>query len=383
MDKLKILVAFGTRPEAIKLAPVIAELRSRPNDFDVKVCLTGQHRQMVDQVISLFDIKVDYDLNLMTLNQSLESIMSRMLISFSGVLEQERPIWVLVQGDTTTAMAGSLSAFYRGIKVGHVEAGLRTYDLQRPFPEEFNRRLIDIIAEAYFAPTEIARANLLREGILNEKIIVTGNTGIDALLHVSQRDQDWSSGPLSSVPRNRRIVLITAHRRESFGSPFRSLCRALRALSERFTDTEFVYPVHLNPNVQSVVREQLGGRPNLHLLAPLDYASMVTILHCCFLVLTDSGGIQEEAPSFGCPILVLRDTTERPEAVSAGFAKLVGTGEDRIIAEATVLLQKTRESTRVRGANPFGDGIASRRIADHLVKLSVPAYRKQTMLKAV
>jgi UDP-N-acetylglucosamine 2-epimerase len=370
--KQRILVVFGTRPEAVKLAPVIAELRRHPAQFEVIVCLTGQHRQMVDDVVSLFRIRIDHDLSVMTANQNLAGLTSRLFSELDVLTGKVHPDWTVVQGDTTTAMVAATTAFYRGVRIGHVEAGLRTLDLRQPFPEEFNRRVADIVADAYFASTAGARENLLREGVSDERIAVTGNTGIDALLEVAERSYDWTAGPLRLLDEARRLVVVTAHRRESFGEPFRKLCLGIRDLSTRFPDTDFVYPVHLNPNVQSVAREIMCGLGNLHLLPPVDYLTMVKLLQRAFLVITDSGGIQEEAPSFGCPILVARETTERPEAVSAGFATLVGTDPDRITSAGAAMLSRGRVETRIHAANPFGDGHASQRIAAHLARAVRP-----------
>ncbi|MEI6701920.1 MAG: UDP-N-acetylglucosamine 2-epimerase (non-hydrolyzing) [Deltaproteobacteria bacterium] len=358
----KVLVLFGTRPECIKLAPVVRALKER-TDCEVKVCFTGQHRQMAEQVFRLFELSVDWDLDLMTANQSLAGLTARAIAEVDRVFEEWMPDWVVVQGDTTTAMVGALTAFYRKIKVAHVEAGLRTGDMGHPFPEEFNRRAIDLVATIYFAPTAWAAENLYREGVSKERVVVCGNTGIDALLQVSAMDYCWDGTPIEFLKTVTGIVLVTAHRRESFGKPFENLCHALRVLADQNPDRQFVYPVHLNPNVQSPVRAILGGTRNLHLLEPVDYFTMVQLLKKSRLVLTDSGGIQEEAPSFGIPILVMRETTERPEAVEAGFARVVGTSRERIIIEAQASINKPEGEWNLQTTNPYGTGDSADTVA--------------------
>ncbi|MGH9788584.1 MAG: non-hydrolyzing UDP-N-acetylglucosamine 2-epimerase, partial [Candidatus Acidiferrales bacterium] len=343
---LKILSIFGTRPEAIKLAPVIKALRARPPEFASRVCVTGQHRELLDQVLRLFDIRPDHDLAVMQPDQSLFASTARILTALEPVLQQEQPDWVIVQGDTTTAFAASLAAFYARVPVAHVEAGLRSQNLAQPFPEEANRRLADALTTLFFAPTEGARQNLLAEGVPDSRIRVTGNTVIDALLDVAARPYDFSQGPRASLPLNadgsgRRIILVTAHRRESFGEQLRALCGAIRAVAERFPDAQVVYPVHLNPNVQQPVRELLGGFKNISLLEPLDYEPFVHLMKRSTLILTDSGGLQEEAPSLGVPVLVMREVTERPEGVAAGAARVVGTDPAKILAAAAELLDST------------------------------------------
>ncbi len=304
------------------MAPVIKELRRHPDRIAPRVCVTAQHREMLDQVLQLFDIAPDYDLGIMHANQGLTELTARLLLALGPVLQREQPDWVLVQGDTTTVMAASLAAYYRQIKIGHVEAGLRTGHKYQPFPEEVNRRVTDVMADLYFAPTETNRANLLAEGVSDKFIRVTGNTVIDALLDIARRPYEWSSGPLATVPRNRRLILVTAHRRESFGLPFQQLCLALREIASAYRESvHIVYPVHLNPNVQQPVREILGGLPNVSLLPPMDYLPFVHLMKASALILTDSGGIQEEAPGFGVPVLVMREKTERPEAVAAGTSQ--------------------------------------------------------------
>jgi len=372
---LKVLSIFGTRPEAIKLAPVIKALRARPQDFTSRVCVTGQHRELLDQVLRLFDIRPDHDLAVMRPDQSLFASTARILTALEPVLAAEQPDWVIVQGDTTTAFAASLAAFYARVPVAHVEAGLRSRDLAQPFPEEANRRLADALTTLFFAPTEGARQNLLAEGVPDSRIRVTGNTVIDALLDVAARPYDFSQGPLASLPLDsRRVILVTAHRRESFGPPLRALCGAIRAVAERFPDAQVVYPVHLNPNVQQPVRELLGGFNNISLLEPLDYEPFVHLMKRAILILTDSGGLQEEAPSLGVPVLVMREVTERPEGVAAGAARVVGTDPAKILAAAAELLDSSTFRARMSVVrNPYGDGKASQRIIEALVGFSRPA----------
>lgn len=352
---LQVLAVYGTRPEAIKMAPVVAALRCRPDRFAVRACCTGQHREMVDQVQKLLGLRPDLDLGLMRPDQTLNGLASAAIAAMDGVLVDERPEWLLVQGDTTTALAAALAAFHRGVQVGHVEAGLRTGDLARPFPEEANRRLIDVLATALFAPTERAGRALLAEGCPADRVFVVGNTVVDALQEIADgRAED------PDVPE----VLVTVHRRESFGNPLREIFAAFRELAESFPGTRWVYPVHRNPNVLGPAFELLSGLPNLELYDPFDYAELVRRLRRCRFVLTDSGGIQEEAPAFGKPVLVLRETTERPEGVEAGVARLVGTDRRRIVSEARSLLTSEESyGAMARAVNPYGDGRASQRIA--------------------
>jgi UDP-N-acetylglucosamine 2-epimerase (non-hydrolysing) len=361
---LTILSIFGTRPEAIKMAPVVEQLNQYPEQIRSVVCVTAQHRHMLDQVLNLFDIRPDYDLNLMCPNQSLAQITAAVLQELDPVIQAIQPDWVLVQGDTTTVMAAALVAFYHRVKVGHVEAGLRTHDKYRPFPEEINRRIADVMADLFFAPTQRARQNLLKEGAPDAAIRVTGNTVIDALLQVATKDYQWAEGPLADLPPDKRLILITAHRRESFGQPFRNLCLAIRDLAQRYRqECHFVYPVHLNPNVQQPVYEILGREDNISLIEPLDYLPLVQLMKRSALILTDSGGIQEEAPSLGVPVLVLRETTERPEAIEAGAARLVGLDRSRIVQEATQLLDNPQAHAQMaQVVNPYGDGRAAQRI---------------------
>ncbi|MFN0085866.1 MAG: non-hydrolyzing UDP-N-acetylglucosamine 2-epimerase [Blastocatellia bacterium] len=368
---IKVLSIFGTRPEAIKMAPVVRELQRFPDRISSVVCVTAQHRQMLDQALSLFGIVPEHDLNIMLPDQSLAELTSNTLVKLDRVLREEQPDWVLVQGDTTTAMVGALAAFYRRIRVGHVEAGLRTWDRFAPFPEEINRRIADGVCDLHFAPTAAARENLLREGVAEAGIHVTGNTVIDALLDVAAREYDWAGGELAGVPRDRRLILVTAHRRENFGAPLLALCDSLRRIAAQYDDVHVVYPVHLNPHVYGPVHEQLRGIPNLTLLEPLDYLPLVQLMKACFLVLTDSGGLQEEAPGLGKPVLVVRDVTERPEGVAAGTVKMVGADPDRIFGEAARLLDDPAEYLRMaRAVNPYGDGHASPRIVSRLLASS-------------
>lgn len=363
----KILIVFGTRPEAIKMAPVVRALKSHP-DFETRVCVTAQHREMLDQVLSLFQIVPDYDLDLMTAGQSLAEISSRVLQGVTSVLEKWTPDLVLVHGDTTTTAMTAMACLYQQIAVGHVEAGLRTGNMWAPWPEEFNRRLSALVTRLHFAPTEQARTNLLEEKIPAGWIEVTGNTVIDALLHVSERIggdstlQDEFQEKFSFLNASKRMLLVTGHRRENFGDGMQSICRGLLALSKR-EDLEIVYPVHRNPNVTGPVEEYLAGQPNIHLLAPQDYLSFVYLMKRSAMLLTDSGGIQEEAPALGKPVLVMRETTERPEAVSAGTARLVGTGASNIEREVAILLDDPEAYARMSNSkNPYGDGTAAKQI---------------------
>jgi len=366
-----ILSIFGTRPEAIKMAPVIRELERRPEQVHSIVCVTAQHRQMLDQVLSLFQISPDFDLNLMQPNQSLAQITASIITGLDPIFKQTRPDWILVQGDTTTVMAAALVAFYHQVKIGHVEAGLRTHDKYQPFPEEINRRLTDVISDLYFAPTQWSRRNLLNEGVPDAAISVTGNTSIDALKMAAAMPYDWAGGPLASIPINHPLVLVTAHRRENFGDALQQICLAVSDLARLYPGTHFVYPVHLNPNVQVPVRAVLSGISNIHLVEPLDYLPMVKLMARCSLVLTDSGGIQEEAPSLGKPVLVMRETTERPEAVEAGVARLVGTNRGKIVETARQLLEnKEVYASMAQAVNPFGDGTAAQQIVRSLVENS-------------
>ena len=359
----KILLCFGTRPEAIKLAPVIKELERYPDEFEVSVLATAQHRQMLDQVLEVFDIKPGFNLGIMRPGQTMTDVAIRVLPGVEKTLKRVRPDIVLVQGDTGSAFISALAAYYQRIAVGHVEAGLRTADKYAPYPEEMNRRLIGGLADLHFAPTEGACDNLLKEGTSARRIHVTGNTVIDALLMALRSERQWRVPVLDRIAADKRMILVTAHRRESFGPGFVRICRALATVVRRNPDVEIIYPVHLNPNVQRPVRDGLKGLKGVHLIKPLEYLSFAHLMERAYLILTDSGGIQEEAPALGKPVLVLRDKTERPEAIRAGTAKLVGTDVERIVSATEKLLNSPRAYKRMaRAVNPFGDGKAARRI---------------------
>jgi UDP-N-acetylglucosamine 2-epimerase (non-hydrolysing) len=370
--KLRVLSVFGTRPEAVKMAPVVRALAETPG-VDSRVCVTAQHRQMLDQVLDLFQIRPDVDLDLMREDQSLGELSAAIFTHLDPVLEDLRPDWVLVQGDTTTVAVAALLAYYRRIRVGHVEAGLRTHDKWQPFPEEVNRRVAGAAADLHFAPTAWARDNLRKENVPEEAIVVTGNPVIDALHFVAGQDPPAETLSLLTnlgldSPGGKRLALVTAHRRENFGRPLEDICAALKALAAR-GDVEIVYPVHLNPNVQEPVQRLLAGAPGVTLLPPLDYLPLVHLMKRAALILTDSGGIQEEAPAFGVPVLVLRQVTERPEGVQAGVLKLVGTDPGRIQAEAAHLLDDPHaHAAMARAVNPFGDGQAAGRIVKALIE---------------
>ena len=364
----KILAIFGTRPEAIKMAPLINELKK---DFETKVCLTAQHREMLDQVTKLFELTPDYDLDIMKKDQNLFDLTSNLLINLRGVLEAEMPNLILVHGDTTTTMAASMSAFYLRIPIGHIEAGLRTNQKYSPFPEEINRQLTSKLATYHFAPTESAKRNLMNENIEPNNIFVTGNTVIDALFSVLEkaRDIDYPNELLNKVPslshqkNQKKIILVTGHRRENFGLGFRNICSALAKVAKKYPDIELIYPVHLNPNVTNPVKKYLSGIKNIHLVEPLDYLPFLKLLDDSFLVLTDSGGIQEEAPSLGKPVLLMRDATERPEAVKAGTVVIVGTESDSIYTWVDKLISNDDLYDKMSMAhNPYGDGYASKKI---------------------
>lgn len=367
--RLRVLSIFGTRPEAVKMAPVIRRLASEPRVESV-VCVTAQHREMLDQVLNLFSIRPDFDLDLMRPDQPLADLTAVLFTGLDPVLREARPDWVLIQGDTTSAMAASLLAYYHRARVGHVEAGLRTGDKWQPFPEEINRRVAGAIADLHFAPTDWARQNLLHEGVPPERVIVTGNPVIDALRDVAARHYDVTKGPLAAIPWERRVILVTAHRRENFGRPLEDIFTALRTLTETYPkDIHLVYPVHLNPNVHAPAHRLLGNLPNVSLIEPLDYLPMVHLMKRAYLVLTDSGGLQEEAPALGTPVLVLREVTERPEAIEAGTARLVGTDPARILSETRRLLDDpAARQAMAHAANPYGDGHAAERIVEALVQ---------------
>lgn len=380
------MLVFGTRPEAIKMAPLVKEFQARANEFDTIVCVTGQHREMLKQVLELFGIKPDYDLEIMKEGQDLYDVTTRVLLGMREVLKKTKPDVVLVHGDTTTSTAAALAAFYQQIPVGHVEAGLRTHNIYSPWPEEMNRQLTGRMATYHFAPTELSRDNLLAEGIATDRIFITGNTVIDALQQVVTRVKSNADlrnevsrkllqfgYDVNRLEAGRRLVLITGHRRENFGEGFLNICRAIQTLSKRFPEVDFVYPMHLNPNVRKPIREifgdNLGGLDNLFFIEPLEYLQFVTLMDRSSIVLTDSGGIQEEAPGLGKPVLVMRDTTERPEAVKAGTVKLVGTDYNQIVDNVEKLLTDNAAYAEMsRANNPYGDGKACSYIADALTR---------------
>ncbi|MDQ0285039.1 UDP-N-acetylglucosamine 2-epimerase (non-hydrolyzing) [Desulfofundulus luciae] len=366
---LKVLTVFGTRPEAIKMAPLIKELQRHPDRVLCRVAVTAQHREMLDQVLHLFRIIPDHDLDIMRPGQSLFDITRRALDGLEQVMARERPDLVLVHGDTTTTFVAALTAFYFQIPVGHVEAGLRTGDKYSPFPEEINRHLTAVVADLHFAPTATARDNLLREGVAPEKIFVTGNTVIDALLATVDPDYRFGDARLAGIDyRRRRVLLVTTHRRENLGEPMREIYLALRDIVALYPDVEVVFPVHKNPAVRGIVQEVLGELPRVHLIEPLSYQPFVNLMNRCYLVLTDSGGLQEEAPALGKPVLVLRNTTERPEAIRAGTVRLVGTTREAIFNETRRLLEDAAHYRQMAEAvNPYGDGRASRRICQAIL----------------
>ena len=366
---LRLLTIFGTRPEAIKLAPVVRELQRYPDRTLSRVCVTAQHREMLDQVLQLFAITPDVDLDLMQPDQTPSQVASAVLARLDDLFQEENPDWILIQGDTTTVMAAAIAAYHRRIRIGHVEAGLRTHDKWQPFPEEMNRLIADHLSDLLFAPTARARQNLLDEGLPAERIHVTGNTVIDALLWVADQPCDTSNRNIPALQRsNVRTIFVTAHRRESFGRPLVDICAALRRLARR-GDVQVVYAVHRNPNVWDVVHAELSEEPGITLLPPVDYRELVCLLKSCTLVLTDSGGIQEEAPALGKPVLVLREVTERPEGVAAGTARVVGTDPQRIVAEAERLLDDPQAyAAMAQAVNPYGDGHAAERIVAALLE---------------
>ena len=385
--KKKVMLVFGTRPEAIKMAPLVKEFQKHPEDVDTIVCVTGQHREMLDQVLDIFKVTPDYDLNIMKSGQDLYDITSRVILGMRDVLKEAQPDVVLVHGDTTTSMAAALAAFYQQIPVGHVEAGLRTRNIYSPWPEEMNRQMTGRLTTFNLSPTPLSRQNLLDEGVEEEKIIVTGNTVIDALHMVVDRIKNDASLSASLAVRlkeqgydvdrledgNRRLVLITGHRRENFGDGFKNICNAIKTLSESYHDVDFVYPMHLNPNVRRPIKEVFGDSldfaDNLFFIEPLEYLNFVYLMEKSDIVLTDSGGIQEEAPGLGKPVLVMRDTTERPEALVAGTVKLVGTDYDKIVSNMRELLDsKEKYEQMSKATNPYGDGLACGRIVEHIIK---------------
>lgn len=380
----KIMLVFGTRPEAIKMAPLVKEFQKHPESFQTIVCVTGQHREMLDQVLQIFDIRPDYDLNIMRQGQDLYDVTSRVLLGMRNVLKEVKPDIVLVHGDTTTSTAAALAAFYQQISVGHVEAGLRTHNIYSPWPEEMNRQITGRIATYHFAPTALSKQNLLVEGIDDASITVTGNTVIDALYMVVEKikqDKELDAEldavlktagyDVARLENGRKLVLITGHRRENFGDGFISMCKAIKALTEKYPEVDFVYPMHLNPNVRKPIHEVFGKNlshlGNMFFIEPLEYLSFVYLMEKSTIVLTDSGGIQEEAPGLGKPVLVMRDTTERPEALEAGTVKLVGTDYDRIMSEVSALLDDQAHYEKMsKAVNPYGDGMACGRIVNVL-----------------
>ena len=386
-DKKTILLVFGTRPEAIKMAPLVKALQAQPEKFKTIVCVTGQHREMLDQVLAIFDIQPDYDLNIMKQGQDLYDVTTRVLLGMRDVLKEAQPDIVLVHGDTTTSTAAALAAFYQQIPVGHVEAGLRTHNIYSPWPEEMNRQITGRITTHHFAPTPLAKLNLLNENVKPEQIIVTGNTVIDALYMVVDKIKNdaalqkglsdilrASGYDTSRLENNRRLVLITGHRRENFGNGFISMCTAMKDLSEKYPEVDFVYPMHLNPNVRKPIHEVFGEDltkyDNFFFIEPLQYLEFVYLMEKSTIVLTDSGGIQEEAPGLGKPVLVMRDTTERPEALESGTVHLVGTDYEKIIGEVSTLLDDTAAYEKMsKAVNPYGDGFACSRICNYLAKV--------------
>jgi len=377
MIKKKIIIVFGTRPEAIKMSPLVHALKLEPDMFEIKVCVTSQHRQMLDQVLSMFNIQPDFDLNLMKENQNLSNLTSLILSEIKKIFDNYLPDLVLVHGDTTTTLATSMAAFYASIPVGHVEAGLRTHDLKSPFPEEFNRQITSKISKWHFAPTNLSQKNLLSEGVNKSLITVTGNTVVDALywiLNKIEKNQErkknieiFLNNNLSFDWKRKNFILVTAHRRENFGKGFEQICLALKELASKYPKVNFIYPVHLNPNVNKPVYDSLKAVPNINLIKPLEYEPFIYLLNKCYFVLTDSGGIQEEAPSLGKPVLLLRDTTERPEAVEAGTVEVVGSNKKQIIEGVSRLLDNKKHYKKMsRAHNPYGDGLACKRIVDVL-----------------
>ena len=380
----KIMLVFGTRPEAIKMAPLVKEFEKYPNDFQTLVCVTGQHREMLDQVLNLFEIKPHYDLNIMKQGQDLYDVTARVLVGMRDVLKEAQPDVVLVHGDTTTSTAAALAAFYQQIPVGHVEAGLRTHNIYSPWPEEMNRLITGRIATYHFSPTQLSRQNLLKENVSDDSIIVTGNSVIDALYWVVDKIRndealnnelkeilDKAGYDVNRLDNGRKLVLITGHRRENFGDGFISMCTAIKDLTNKYPDVDFVYPMHLNPNVRKPIHEVFGedlsNLGNMFFIEPLEYLSFVYLMEKSTIVLTDSGGIQEEAPGLGKPVLVMRDTTERPEALEAGTVKLVGTNYDKIVSEVSALLEDEIYYEKMsKAVNPYGDGLACGRIVERL-----------------
>lgn len=363
---IKVMSVFGTRPEAIKMAPLVKELEKR-KEIESIVCVTAQHREMLDQVLETFDIKPDYDLNIMKQGQTLGDITTRALNGLESVIKEVKPDIVLVHGDTTTTFAGALAAFYNQVAIGHVEAGLRTNDKYSPYPEEMNRQLIDRMSDLYFAPTDLSKNNLLREHIDEKKIYVTGNTAIDAMATTVK--SDYSNYELDWLKDNEKLILVTAHRRENLGEPMKNIFKAIKRIVDDFSDVKVIYPIHMNPIVRKTAHEIFDGCDNVKLIEPLDVFDFHNFINKCYMIMSDSGGVQEEAPSLGKPVLVLRETTERPEGIEAGTLKLVGTNEDTIYTEAKKLLTDSSEYLKMsNSSNPYGDGKASVRIVDSIIE---------------
>ena len=378
MEKIKVITIFGTRPEAVKMAPLVKELQQR-EEIESLVCVTAQHREMLDQVLELFNITPNYDLNIMQAKQSLTGITTKVLEGLEEVFEIEKPNLILVHGDTTTTFGGALAAFYKQIKVGHVEAGLRTFDKYFPFPEEMNRKLTGVIADLHFAPTAGAKENLLREGVVESDVYVTGNTVIDAMNYTVEDNYEFTNKELNEIDyKSKKVIMVTAHRRENWGEGIENICKALKNIVENNKEVELIYLVHLNPVVKDVVYKYLDGVERVHLLPPLDTKETHNLMNKCYMIMTDSGGLQEEAPHLGKPVLVLRDVTERPEAVEAGTVKLIGTNMEVIINNANELIRDKEEYDNMRKAiNPYGDGKASKRIVD--VILYNFGYKNKTL----
>lgn len=370
MNQIKVLVVFGTRPEAVKMAPIVKALKNDEEHFLSKVCVTAQHRDMLDQVLKIFDIEPDYDLNIFQSGQTLTQITCRALSGLEGVIEEFKPDLILVQGDTTTVFSGALAAFYHQVKIGHVEAGLRSGNLYSPYPEEANRMLTGVLTDFHFAPTETSKNNLLREGYDESKIFITGNTSIDALSWVIDENYKFSEEALNSIDfEKKKVILLTAHRRENIGEPMENIFAAVRRTAEENKDVEVIYPMHLNPKVREIARNVFAGMENVHLIEPLDYLPFTNLMSKCYLVVTDSGGVQEEAPSLGKPVLVVRKETERPEGISAGTAKLAGTDMEVIYNELHILINNEEEYKKMANSvNPYGDGKAAMHIIDAIKK---------------
>lgn len=366
MDKIKVLVVFGTRPEAVKMAPIVKALKKDEDNFISKICVTAQHRDMLDQVLRIFDIKPDYDLNIFESGQTLTQITCRALTGLEEAIEDFKPDLILVQGDTTTVFSGALAAFYHQVKIGHVEAGLRSGNLYSPYPEEANRMMTGVITEFHFAPTETSKNNLLREGYDENKIFITGNTSIDALSWVIDDNYKFEEEIINNIDfENKRVILLTAHRRENIGKPMENIFSALKYIAEENKNVEIIYPMHLNPKVRKIAHRIFEGMESVHLIEPLDYLPFTNLMNKCYLVVTDSGGVQEEAPSLGKPVLVVRRETERPEGIEAGTAKLAGTDRENIYNELHILLNNEEEYKKMANAvNPYGDG----RAAEHIVE---------------